>query len=117
MVLHVNHRQELNNELHLVLAALRITGTTLFNQAVLLQGINDQAQIQIELCHALFRQGVMPYYLHVLDPVDGAAHFDVSDDDARQIWEAMQSQLPGYLLPRLVREVPDEDHKRWLNRS
>jgi EF-P beta-lysylation protein EpmB len=117
MVLHVNHRQELNNELHLVLAALRNTGTTLLNQAVLLQGINNQADIQIELSHALFRQGVMPYYLHVLDPVDGAAHFDVSDEDALRIWEAMQSQLPGYLLPRLVREVPGENHKRWLNRS
>lgn len=117
MVLHANHARELTSELHPALTALRIKGTLLLNQTVLLKGINDRADTLTELSNALFNQGVMPYYLHVLDPVAGAAHFDIPDNEARSLWQQLQTQLPGYLVPRLVREVPGDDHKRWINRA
>ena len=117
LVLHANHARELNEELHPALAALRTTGTVLLNQTVLLKGINDRVDTLVELCHALFDQGVLPYYLHVLDPVAGAAHFDTADETARQLWQQMQTQLPGYLVPRLVREVAGDHHKRWINQA
>lgn len=115
MVLHANHARELNSELHPALTALRTTGTILLNQTVLLRGINDRVDTLVELSHALFNQGVLPYYLHVLDPVAGAAHFDTPDSEARRLWQQLQAQLPGYLVPRLVREVPGDEHKRWIN--
>lgn len=117
MVLHANHARELTSELHPALTALRIKGTMLLNQTVLLKSINDRADTLAELSHALFSQGVMPYYLHVLDPVAGAAHFDIPDSEARGLWQQLQAQLPGYLVPRLVREVPGDDHKRWINKA
>lgn len=115
MVVHANHPHELNDELHLAMNRLRSVGVMLLNQTVLLRGINDRAETLVELSQALFTQGILPYYLHVLDPVAGAAHFDLPDVKARQLWQQMQSDLPGYLVPRLVREVPGDDHKRWLN--
>ncbi|WP_051207077.1 EF-P beta-lysylation protein EpmB [Saccharospirillum impatiens] len=117
LVLHANHAREIDKELHPALTALRTSGTVLLNQAVFLKGINDQVDTLTELSHALFDQGVLPYYLHVLDPVARAAHFDTADDKARLIWQQLQSRLPGYLLPRLVREVPGDDHKRWINEA
>lgn len=117
LVLHANHARELGGELHPALAALRTSGTVLLNQTVLLKGINDSADTLVELSHALFNQGILPYYLHVLDPVAGAAHFDTSDDEARQLWKQVQARLPGYLVPRLVREVPGDNHKRWINEA
>lgn len=117
LVLHANHARELNDELHPALVALRNTGTVLLNQTVLLKGVNDHVDTLVELSHALFGQGILPYYLHVLDPVAGAAHFDTADQDARQLWRQIQTQLPGYLVPRLVREVPGDDHKRWINEA
>lgn len=105
-VLHINHAQEMDGELAAALLPLRKLGIPLLNQAVLLRGINDSAAIQAELAETCFDAGVLPYYLHLLDPVAGAAHFAVADGFAAAMMEELRERLPGYLMPRLVREVP-----------
>jgi KamA family protein len=111
LVTHCNHAQELDDEVISALANLDSTGTTLLNQAVLLKGINDHASAIINLSEALFSAGVLPYYLHLLDRVCGAAHFEVSEHRALSIMERVQGQLPGFLVPKLVREVAGMAHK------
>mgnify|MGYP003498809506 CR=1 FL=1 len=96
------------------LAALQSTGTTLLNQSVLLRGVNDSIAALEELCVALFESGVLPYYLHLLDPVRGAAHFDVPADSARRLLAQLTARLPGYLVPKLVREDPGAASKTML---
>lgn len=115
LVVHANHANEINDEVQQALAPLRHNGTLLLNQAVLLAGVNDSLEALSDLSQALFAADVLPYYLHQLDPVRGAAHFDVTDATARQLWRDLQASLPGYLVPRLVREVPGDAGKRWLN--
>ncbi len=117
LVVHVNHPRELSDELHLGLQPLRQAGITLLNQSVLLKGVNDSVQTQVSLCESLYATGILPYYLHQLDRVQGAAHFAVSDPDALQLHEHMEQQLPGYLLPRLVRETQGARSKQTLLRS
>ncbi|KTD27410.1 lysine 2,3-aminomutase [Legionella micdadei] len=114
IVLHCNHPQELDEGVQQVCSALRQVGCHLLNQTVLLKAINDDAEILANLSERLFDCGVLPYYLHVLDKVVGAAHFDLSEKLARAIHLQLQSLLPGYLVPRLVREVPGKAHKLWL---
>ncbi|GAB2797245.1 EF-P beta-lysylation protein EpmB [Halomonas shantousis] len=114
MVLHINHPQEIDPAVVDALARLRCAGVTLLNQSVLLRGVNDDVATLAQLSETLFAAGVMPYYLHVLDPVSGAAHFDVPDAEARALMDALRLQLPGFLLPRLVREVPGEGSKTPL---
>lgn len=114
IVLHCNHAQELDESVALVLQKLRQTGCHLLNQTVLLAGINDEAQILASLSQALFAQGVIPYYLHVLDKVKGAAHFDQSFACVQDIYQELQTLLPGYLLPRLAREEPGKLSKTLL---
>ena len=104
-VLHCNHPNELDAEVLEACAALRGSGATLLNQSVLLRGVNDRADVLVELSHRLFEAGVLPYYLHVLDRVRGAAHFDVPETTARLIAGELAARLPGYLVPRLVREL------------
>ncbi len=105
IVLHSNHPNEIDDEVRDACARLRQTGVTLLNQAVLLRDVNDNADILAELSQKLFDAGVLPYYLHVLDRVRGAAHFDISEDCARALAGQLAARLPGYLVPRLVREV------------
>lgn len=105
MVLHANHGNEIDESVKRALQPLRDAGVTLLNQAVLLKGVNDSAEAQIDLSEKLFSAGVLPYYLHVLDKVQGAAHFFVDDDTARQMIREMLARLPGFLVPRLSREV------------
>jgi L-lysine 2,3-aminomutase len=115
MVLHSNHAQEWQDtELLEKMRALRSLGVTLLNQAVLLADINDTAAAQIDLSEALFAAGVMPYYLNLLDRVAGAAHFEVPDAQASKIYAEMQAHLPGFLLPKLVRDVPGQASKSVL---
>ena len=104
-VLHCNHPNEIDTEVREACAALRETGMTLLNQSVLLRGVNDSADVLAELSERLFETGVLPYYLHVLDKVRGAAHFDVPEATATLIAGELAARLPGYLVPRLVREV------------
>ncbi len=104
-VLHANHPNELNDEVRAACQKLRTSGVTLLNQAVLLQGVNANVDVLAELSRRLFDAGVLPYYLHVLDRVRGAAHFDVPEAEARVIAGELAARLPGYLVPRLVREI------------
>lgn len=105
VVIHCNHPNELYPEAHLALQQLHGNDATLLNQSVLLKGINDDLETQIKLCEALFSSGVLPYYLHMLDHIQGAAHFDVSQEEAVALHQGLLSKLPGYLVPRLVREI------------
>jgi EF-P beta-lysylation protein EpmB len=106
LVVHANHPSELGSQAEEALQRLRRADLTLLNQSVLLRGVNDAAPILGSLSERLFACGVLPYYLHQLDPVEGAAHFEVPDAQALRLGEALRERLPGYLVPRLVREVP-----------
>lgn len=106
LVLHVNHPNELDAALTAACGKLRATGVTLLNQSVLLAGVNDDSEVLAELSRRLFAAGVLPYYLHALDRVRGAAHFAVAEARAQQLAAELAARLPGYLVPRLVREVP-----------
>lgn len=104
LVLHANHPRELDGALAAPLQTLRTAGVTLLNQSVLLRGVNDCATTLEALSERLFTLGVLPYYLHLLDPVAGTAHFAVDDARGRQLAEELGARLPGYLVPKLVRE-------------
>ena len=106
LVLHCNHAQELDSNVKKVCDALRQADCHLLNQSVLLAGINDDATVLSTLSQTLFSYGVLPYYLHVLDKVQGAAHFDIHRDKAKAVYQQLQALLPGYLVPRLVCEEP-----------
>lgn len=104
VVLHVNHPREVSARLAAALPPLVKQGITLLNQSVLLRGVNDSLETLSALSDTLFATGVLPYYLHLLDPVRGAAHFEVSESTARELHRQLRERLPGYLVPRLVRE-------------
>jgi EF-P beta-lysylation protein EpmB len=106
MVTHANHAQELDGSVQSACARLRDCDTVLLNQSVLLRGVNDRVEVLRELSGRLFEIGVLPYYLHLLDRVNGAAHFDVPEPQAARLVRALQAAVPGYLVPRLVRETP-----------
>ncbi len=93
---------------------LKKAGFTLLNQSVLLASVNDKAATLAALSQSLFAMGVLPYYLHLLDKVQGTAHFDLMFDNAMAIFKELQCLLPGYLVPRLVRENPGEKHKTLI---
>jgi EF-P beta-lysylation protein EpmB len=114
LVVHANHPRELSSGVSAALARLRGTGITVLNQSVLLKGVNDRAQVLSELSERLFENGVLPYYLHLLDRVTGAAHFEVDLRTAFELIQALRARLPGYLVPRLVREEPGRDGKTLL---
>lgn len=111
VVIHANHPQELDETVGRALAPLREAGITLLNQSVLLAGVNDDEEVLAALSESLFQVGVMPYYLHLLDPVAGAAHFQVDPGAAKHLHRGLRARIPGYLVPRLVREVPGEPAK------
>lgn len=112
MVVHANHPNEIDHEVAAALARLADAGIALFNQSVLLRGVNDDADVLTELSESLFEAGVTPYYLHLLDRVQGAAHFEVDIDTARALQWQVRENLPGYLVPQLVQEVASEPFKR-----
>lgn len=114
VVLHANHANELDAAVDAACARLRDAGATLLNQSVLLHGINDDADTLASLSERLFASGVLPYYLHQLDRVQGAAHFEVDDTRALALMDALRARLPGYLVPKLVREVAGDASKRSL---
>jgi len=105
IVLHANHAHELDAGVAAACTRLRDGGAVLLNQSVLLRGVNDDGSVLADLSERLFDCGVLPYYLHQLDRVAGAAHFEVDDTRARDLVEELRARLPGYLVPRLVREV------------
>lgn len=115
LVNHINHAQEIGEEFREAMTSLRKVGVTLLNQSVLLRGVNDSAVTLAELSNALFDAGVMPYYLHVLDKVQGAAHFMVTDDQARKIMRELLTLVSGYMVPKLAREIGGEPSKTPLD--
>ncbi|GAB3352549.1 EF-P beta-lysylation protein EpmB [Lysobacter tyrosinilyticus] len=114
VVLHANHANEIDSSVEQACRALRDAGATLLNQAVLLRGVNDNVDDLAALSERSFAAGVLPYYLHQLDRVQGSAHFEVDDYEARRLHAALAARLSGYLVPRLVREVAGDPGKRPL---
>ena len=111
VVIHSNHANELDKSVALALEQLRSAGTMLLNQSVLLRGINDQPDTLKRLSERLVECNVMPYYLHQLDRVAGAAHFEVDIDVGKALIASLRAQLPGYAVPRYVQEIPGESSK------
>ena len=105
IVIHANHPAELDDDTMTALRRLGSGCTALLNQSVLLAGVNDDADVLDGLSQRLFEAGVLPYYLHQLDAVTGAAHHAVDDARAKQLHACLAARLPGYLVPRLVREI------------
>ena len=114
LVVHSNHAAELDDLTCTRLSLLVQQQITVLNQAVLLKGINNSAQVLVDLSYRLFDAGVMPYYLHVLDKVKGAHHFDLSPKEINLIYKDVLENLPGYLVPKLVREIAGEKNKTPL---
>ena len=114
VVVHANHPAELDATVAAAIARLSAAGVILLNQAVLLAGVNDSTAVLKELCERLVDLGVVPYYLHMLDRVQGTAAFEADELSARNLHEQLRSLLPGYAVPRLAREVPGEPAKVWL---
>jgi EF-P beta-lysylation protein EpmB len=111
MVIHCNHANEINSEVHDAMQSLASADITLLNQSVLLHGVNDDAQTLCDLSETLFESGVLPYYLHLLDKVQGASHFFVEKGMAQRLMKGVRSRMPGYLVPQLVEEVAGAPYK------
>lgn len=114
VVIHANHSNEIDADVKDSIFRLQQNGCTLLNQSVLLAGINDEAETLIKLSKSLFNMGVLPYYLHLLDKVTGTAHFEVPPDRAKTLEKALRSALPGYLVPKFVKELAGEKSKTPL---
>jgi len=117
VVLHVNHAQEVDSRVRAMCSQLKACEATLLNQSVLLAGVNDSIQALSQLSETLFAAGVLPYYLSLLDRVEGAAHFEVSEALGRKLVQALTTRLPGYLVPKLVREVMGAEAKTSVSLS
>ena len=115
MVVHCNHPNEIDNVTGKALQTLSDNGVTTLNQAVLLKGVNDNVETLVQLSRKLFQYGVLPYYLHLLDRVQGAAHFQVEKQLGQRLFNSMLAELPGYLVPRLVEEIPGAPSKVPVN--
>lgn len=113
-VLHANHAQELTGDCAEAVRRLVQSGRPVLNQAVLLGGVNDSVAALVALSERLIDLGVMPYYVHQLDRVSGAAHFEVPETEGRRLIAELRKVLPGYAVPRYVRETPGEPHKTPL---
>lgn len=111
LVVHANHARELVGDCADALRKLVDNGIPVLNQAVLLRGVNDSVEALHDLCERCVNLGVMPYYLHQLDRVRGAAHFEVSDETGLELIDQLRTRLPGYAIPRFVREIPDAASK------
>jgi L-lysine 2,3-aminomutase len=114
VVLHSNHGNEIDDTVRAAAGRLRAAGVTVLNQSVLLAGINDSVAALEGLSQALWSAQVLPYYLHLLDRVRGTAHFEVTEARARELMAALSARLPGYLVPRLVRESAGASAKTLL---
>ena len=115
LVIHCNHPHEIDEEVSHILKALHQAGITLLNQSVLLAGVNNDIETLVKISYRLFQCHVLPYYLHLLDRVEGAAHFDLPENEAINLYEQLRGRLPGYLLPRLVREQVGDIGKQAIS--
>ena len=114
LVVHCNHANELSDQTAELLTQYKQAGFTLLNQSVLLKGVNDNVNSLEALSHKLFSQGVLPYYLNQLDKVSGSAHFEISDHHAIELHKKLRAKLPGYLVPKLVKDIPQQNSKTSL---
>ncbi len=114
LVVHANHAHELSDSVSDAINCLRNKGITLLNQSVLLASVNDDAAILCQLSERLFECGILPYYLHLLDKASGTAHFEVAEDKAKRLITQMQNRLPGYLVPKLVKEIAGAAAKQYV---
>ncbi|WP_353572017.1 EF-P beta-lysylation protein EpmB [Candidatus Albibeggiatoa sp. nov. BB20] len=112
LIVHTNHSNEIDEQVGQGLQNLVKNGVSVLNQTVLLKQVNDEVHTLAQLSETLFKYQVLPYYLHLLDKVQGAAHFDVSEQRAIQLVTALRSQLSGYLVPKLVREIAGKPYKQ-----
>ncbi|CAM4420243.1 EF-P beta-lysylation protein EpmB [Pseudoalteromonas maricaloris] len=111
LVNHINHANEIDDTFKAAMQRLKQANVTLLNQAVLLKGINNDVAAQAQLSEALFDADILPYYLHLLDKVEGASHFDVEEREAKTIMAELLEMLPGFLVPKLVREIGGQPSK------
>lgn len=114
LVVHSNHANEINARVKTAFNLLKNKGITLLNQSVLLKGVNDNAAILCDLSDKLFTLGIIPYYLHLLDKATGIGHFEVLEDDVKRIMKQVQNRLPGYLVPKLVKEIAGAESKQYV---
>jgi len=114
IVIHCNHPQEIDNDVAQALNLLYQAGICVLNQTVLLKGINDHSQTLVGLSEKLFECNVMPYYLHALDKVQNTSHFDIPISQAQSIHGQLKAILPGFLVPKLVKEDPHQSNKTWV---
>ncbi|MCJ2378138.1 EF-P beta-lysylation protein EpmB [Vibrio sp. ZSDZ34] len=115
LVTHINHPNEVDDSVTMAMSKLKLAGVTLLNQGVMLKGINDNIETQVTLSHKLFSAGILPYYMHVLDKVQGAAHYFVSDQQAKHIMRGVIERVSGYLVPKLTREQAGKRSKTPLD--
>lgn len=111
-VMHINHPNEIDEQFSTAISRLKTTNSLVLNQAVLLKNINDDLKTLLSLSDALFKAGILPYYLNVLDKVQGSQHFDVKEEDALHLVQTLMEHTSGYLVPKLVREQPDVPYKK-----
>ncbi len=117
MVIHINHANEFDDNVGRVLSELRSVGFVLLNQSVLLKGVNDSVAVLADLSHALLANHVLPYYLHQLDRIQGAAHFEVERKRSISLVESLRNQLPGYLVPKLVEDISGKRSKLPIEKN
>ncbi len=115
MVFHINHANEIDENFQNSIEKLRAARIPLFNQSTLLKGVNDDVEVLVNLSEQLFDSGIQPYYLHMFDAVQGGAHFDVNEQQAVALVKAVMAILPGFLMPKLVREIAGEANKTAIN--
>lgn len=114
LVVHCNHPNEIDDNVKKAMKRIKKTKALLLNQSVLLKGVNDTASDLISLSRKLFENDIIPYYIHLLDKVHGAAHFNVFEEEAKKIMSEVKDSLPGYLVPKLVKELPNKKSKTLL---
>lgn len=107
MVYHINHPAEITTQIATGVSMLKKQGIHVLNQSVLLQGVNNQVECLKNLSLVLFKAGILPYYIHLLDRVAGSEHFAISLREARNLQQALRNALPGYLVPKFVKELPN----------
>ncbi len=114
MILHINHPNELDDELFMKVKEIQKLGILVLSQTVFLKDVNDSVKTLKELLFSLVSQGILPYYLHSLDSVEGALHFEAPIEQGLEIIEELRKELPGYAIPRFVKEIPGEPNKTPL---
>ena len=116
-VQHINHIKELDKDILDAFAQIRSLGIPILSQTVLLKGVNDFAEVLEDLFWALAKSSIIPYYLHQLDRVQGAAHFEVPIKKGLQLIQTLQERLPGYAVPRYVQDLPNQKSKSPLTKA